>query len=141
MQRDRGEPGIGKIRTFRDLAVWRKSMGLVTRVYQRTQSFPQVEMYGLVSQMRRATVSIASNIAERFGRHSTSEYIHFLQISMGSLFEVETQLEIAQNLGYLEQEQFTGLEKDCRELERMLSALITSLRERRKASNGARRKQ
>jgi len=119
---------VGRIRTFRDLAVWRKSMALVTGVYRRTQSFPQVEMYGLVSQMRRATVSVPSNIAEGFGRHSTSEYVRFLQISISSLFELETQLEIAHNLGYLGHEDYAALENECREVERMLSALIASLR-------------
>jgi len=85
-------------------------------------------MYGLVSQMRRATVSVPSNIAEGFGRHSTSEYVRFLQISISSLFELETQLEIAHNLGYLGHEDYAALENECREVERMLSALIASLR-------------
>jgi len=107
--------------------VWQKAMTLVTQVYQRTQSFPESEMYGLVSQMRRAAVSIPSNIAEGFGRRSTKEYLRFLQISMGSLFELETQWEIARNLSYFGQEQYAAFEQGCREVERMLSALIASL--------------
>ena len=90
-------------------------------------------MYGLISQMRRCAVSIPSNIAEGFGRHSTNEYVRFLQISMGSLFELETQLQIAQNLGYLSREQYAGFENDCREVERILSALIAAVERRKKS--------
>ena len=126
---------MATIRTFRDLVAWQKSVALVTGVYQRTRVFPKEEMYGLVSQMRRAAVSIPSNVAEGFGRHSTNEYVRFLQISMGSLFELETQLEIAQNLGYLEPKQYEALEEDCREVERILSALIQGVK-RSQASKG-----
>ena len=107
-------------------------MALVTQVYQCTRLFPNEEMYGLISQMRRSAVSIPSNIAEGFGRHSTNEYVRFLHISMGSLFELETQLQIAQNLGYLNQDQHAVFEDDCREVERILSALIAGVERRKK---------
>lgn len=80
---------------YKDLEVWKQSMVLVTEVYQATGDFPKEELFGLVSQMRRAAVSIPSNIAEGCGRKNTKEYIQFLYISKGSLFELETQIEIA----------------------------------------------
>lgn len=80
---------------YKDLEVWKQSMVLVTEVHQATGDFPKEELFGLVSQMRRAAVSIPSNIAEGCGRKNTKEYIQFLYISKGSLFELETQIEIA----------------------------------------------
>ena len=119
---------MGDIRTFRDLVVWQKAMVLVTGIYRETKSFPKDETYGLVSQMRRCAVSIPSNIAEGYGRHATNDYLRFLQIAMGSLFELETQLQISCNLGYLNQDEVEESYSSCREVERMLSALIRSLR-------------
>ena len=115
------------IRTFRDLVVWQKAMALVTEIYRHTKSFPKDETYGLISQIRRSAVSIPSNIAEGFGRHATNDYLRFLRISMGSLSELETQIEISRNLGYLDNDEFETLESGCREVERMLSSLIRSL--------------
>jgi four helix bundle protein len=89
------------VKTYRDLLVWRKSMELVTEVYKQTKSFPKDEVWGLTIQIRRSAVSIPSNIAEGYGRNSTNDYIRFLQIASGSLYEVQTQLEIAFNLGFL----------------------------------------
>jgi len=85
----------------RDLEVWQKAMQLVTDVYLVTQAFPREELYGLSSQLRRGAVSVPSNIAEGCGRSSKKEFSQFLCHARGSLLEVETQLEIAQNLGYL----------------------------------------
>ena len=85
------------IRSYRDLVVWQKAMELVAEIYQRTRAFPMDEMFGLVSQMRRAAVSIPSNIAEGYGRASTGEYKQFLGHARGSLWEVETQILIAKN--------------------------------------------
>lgn len=129
------ETRMGGIKTFRDLLVWQKSMSLVTDIYRQTQSFPSNETYGLVSQMRRCAVSIPSNIAEGFGRRATKEYLRFLQIAMGSLFELETQLEISRNLQYLSTECFETFHGRCRELERMLSALIAGLKRAKEQEN------
>jgi len=110
------------------LVVWQKAMALVTQVYQWTRSLPNDEVYGLISQIRRCAVSIPSNIAEGFGRHATNDYLRFLQISMGSLFELETQIEISRNLGYLNKAEFEILDSSCREIERMISSLIRKIR-------------
>ena len=112
------------MRNYRDLVVWQKSMALVTKVYSITRLLPNEELYGLVSQIRRSAVSIPSNIAEGYGRYSTNDYIRFLQIAIGSLYELQTQLEICLNLGYLSKEHFEKIYEQSREIERMLSSLI-----------------
>jgi len=117
------------MKTYRDLIVWQKAMALVTEIYKVTKSFPRREDYGLTSQVRRCAVSIPSNIAEGYGRHSRNEYIRFLQITLGSLYELQTQLEIAANLGYLKKEEFDALYESTREVERMLSVLMRRLTE------------
>ncbi len=89
--------------SFRKIKVWQKSMVFVTKLYKTTRIFPQEELYGLTSQLRRSAISIPSNIAEGFGRKSSAEFKRFLQISMGSLFELQTQIEISKNLIFLEQ--------------------------------------
>ena len=89
-----------KIRTFRDLLIWQKSIKLVTQIYEVTKIFPKEEAFGLTSQMRRCAVSIPSNIAEGHGRNSTRDYLRFLQIATGSLYELQTQLVIANNLSF-----------------------------------------
>src|SRR5579862_7466163 len=91
------------VRNYRDLIVWQKAMDLATLVYQSTESFPQKEVFGLTNQLRRAAVSIPSNIAEGQGRNSNLDFRRFLGISRGSLQEVETQLELARRLGYLDE--------------------------------------
>jgi four helix bundle protein len=115
--------------TFRDIKVWQKAMNFVTNSYKNTRSFPQEEMFGLTSQMRRSAVSIPSNIAEGFGRKSTNEFIRFLQISMESLFELQTQFEISKNLGYLSESEYDELFADSREIEVMLSSFIRSIKQ------------
>jgi four helix bundle protein len=117
------------VKTYRDLIVWQKAMALVTEIYKVTMSFPRREDYGLTSQVRRCAVSIPSNMAEGYGRHSRNEYIRFLQIALGSLYELQTQLEIAASLGYLTKEDFDALYENTREVERMLSVLIKRLTE------------
>ena len=114
--------------TFREIKVWKKSMDLVTILYKSTKNFPQDELFGLTSQMRRCAVSIPSNIAEGFGRKSPNDFKRFLQISMGSLFELETQVEISKNLNYIDDFQFNNLYKDLREIEIMLSSFINSIK-------------
>ena len=113
--------------TFRDLLIWQKSMNFVTQIYQETESFPDSEKYGLVSQIRRSAVSIPSNIAEGYGRNSDGDFQRFLNISMGSLFEIQTQLQIAQNLEYLDTTENERLFDLSREIERMMSSFIRSI--------------
>ncbi len=119
---------MGEIKTYRDLLVWQKTMSLVTAVYRITKRFPVAEKFGLTSQIQRCAVSIPSNIAEGYGRRSTGDYVRFLQISMGSVFELQTQLEIARNLGYVTEELFDENYEFMREIERMLSSLISKLK-------------
>jgi len=116
------------MKTYRDLLVWQKAMILVTNIYKSTESFPKEEMYGLTQQIRRCAVSIPSNIAEGCGRGSNSDYSRFLQIALGSLFELQTQLEIAFNLNYTKQERFNEIFEMSREVERMLTSLIKSIK-------------
>ena len=123
-------------KTFRDLLVWKKSIDLVTNIYKLTSAFPQHEWLGVISQMRRASVSIPSNIAEGFGRKSKLDLIRFCQISMGSLFELQTQLIISRNLGYLKDPDFDGAIESSREIERMLSSFVMSLKGKQ-SSGGA----
>ena len=109
---------------FRKLLVWQKSMELVTKMYSSTQKFPKEELFGLTSQIRRSAVSIPSNIAEGYGRDSNNEYLRFLNISIGSLFELQTQIEIAKNIMYLNEKDFNDLYENSREIERMLVSFI-----------------
>jgi len=122
---------MAKIKTYRDLIVWQKSITLVTEIYEITKRFPRDETYGLISQIRRCAVSIPSNIAEGYGRNSTSDYIRFLHIATGSLYELQTQLEIAFNLEYLKKTVFDKLYESSREIERMLSSMSRKLNEKR----------
>lgn len=89
------------MKTHKDLDVWKLSVELVLDIYKITKNFPKEEIYGLTSQIRRSAISIPSNIAEGAGRNSKKEYVHFLYNSMGSLSELETQLMIAEKIGYL----------------------------------------
>jgi four helix bundle protein len=89
------------MKSFRELLVWQKGIEVVTRVYAVTGRFPKAETYGLTDQARRAAVSIPANIAEGYGRQSTQDYIRFLLIARGSLYELQTHMEIAGRLGYL----------------------------------------
>jgi four helix bundle protein len=118
---------MGDIRSYRDLIVWQKSMHLVTNIYTATKSFPSTELYALTSQLRRCAVSIPSNIAEGYGRNSTGDYKRFLQIAVGSIFELQTQIEIATNLEYLTTDMFTTLFNASKEIELMLLALIKKI--------------
>ncbi|MBN2588405.1 MAG: four helix bundle protein [Sedimentisphaerales bacterium] len=122
-----------KIKTYRDLIVWQKSMSLVTEIYKITKSFPKDEIYSLISQMRRCAISIPSNIAEGYGRNSTNDYIRFLNITMGSLYELQTQLEISLNLRYLKEETFNRFFELSREIERMLGSMIKKITDKDKS--------
>ncbi|OMQ11967.1 four helix bundle protein [[Flexibacter] sp. ATCC 35103] len=114
---------------FKKILVWQKSISLVTKIYKATRTFPKEEMFGLTSQIRRSSVSIPSNIAEGSGRESTKDFLRFLYISMGSIFEMQTQLEIAKNIIYIKEEEFNNLYEDSREIERMLASLIRKLKD------------
>ncbi len=102
-------------------------MHLVTDIYHLTKCLPKDEIYGLISQIRRCSVSIPSNIAEGYGRKSTVDYTRFLQIAIASLYELQTQLEICLNLKYIEDKIFNSTFDQSREIERMLSSLIAKL--------------
>jgi four helix bundle protein len=116
-----------QIRTYRDLLIWQKSMILVMEVYKTTQNFPKDEIYGLIGQMRRCAVSIPSNIAEGYGRNSSNDYVRFLRMAMGSLYELQTQFDISSNLGYITKNHYGKLFESSREIERMLSSLMKRL--------------
>ena len=114
---------------FRKILVWQKSITLVTKIYKATSTFPKEEMFGLTSQIRRSSVSIPSNIAEGCGREGTKDFLRFLYISLGSIFEMQTQLEIAKNIIYINEAEFNLLYEDSREIERMLASLIRKLKD------------
>ena len=112
---------------FKDLKVWQRSKELAVLVYRLTQKGPFTHDYGFRDQIRRAAVSVPSNIAEGYGRNSTSDYIRFLRIASGSVYELQTQLEIAVNLRYIRHEDFVGLNKVSEEIGKMLSTLIKKI--------------
>ena len=116
-----------KIKSYRDLVVWQKSINLVTTIYENTASYPVSEQFGLTSQTRRSSVSIAANIAEGYGRNSTQDYLRFLNIACGSLYELQTLLMIARNQELIDNKNFSELDARTREIERMLSSLIQKL--------------
>ncbi len=112
---------------YRDLLVWQKSMELVKQVYALTKLLPNEEVFGLSNQIRRAVVSIPSNIAEGYGRHSRNDYLRFLNIARGSKNEVETQLEICLMLDYLKPEPLSAAQSLCTEVGKMLNSLINTV--------------
>ena len=121
------DEGSSRIRSYRDLTVWQQAMDLVVDVYSLTRGLPADERFGLPSQLRRASVSIPSNIAEGWGRNRTGEYVQHLRYSSGSLREVETQLLITCRVGYLNETVVDPALKSCDQISRMLRALIHSL--------------
>jgi len=114
--------------SYRDLEVWQKSRKLATHIYRRTAKFPRIEWHGLVQQMRRAAVSVASNIAEAHGRSSSRERAKFLGIARGSLLELETQTFIAGDLGFVSERQTEIIVDACNEVARQLNGLIRHYR-------------
>lgn len=116
--------------SHKELKVWQKGIELVKSIYEITKSFPNNEQFGLVSQMRRAAVSIPSNIAEGCGRHSDKQLIHFLYISIGSASELETQTIISLELNFLEKIKAEQLLEMISEIIRMTSSLIKSIKAR-----------
>jgi len=115
------------LKNYKELKVWQKSYELCLKIYKITAKFPNEERYGLTSQIRRSAVSIPSNIAEGYGRKTTLDYIRMLYISYGSVCELETQILLAGDLGFIEKGELGTAKKDIAEIERMLKALIKSL--------------
>lgn len=115
------------VKSYRELIVWQKAMDMVAEVYKATEGFPREEIYGLTSQIRRAAVSVPSNIAEGQGRKSTNEFLHHLSIARGSLMEVETQLLLAARLSYLKPTDVAPFMERTSEIGRLLNGLYNSL--------------
>jgi four helix bundle protein len=116
--------------SHKDLILWQKAMDLAVRVHQVSTAFPKSELFGLVSQLRRAGASIPSNIAEGSARQSTKEFIYFLRVSRGSMAELETQLLLAQRIGYLSDSEVAGLQIMVDEVGRILNTVVTGLHRR-----------
>ncbi len=116
-----------EIRDYRDLLIWQKGIAIVKEVYLLTQRFPQAEIYGLSNQLRRAAVSIPSNIAEGQSRQHTAEFRQFLHLALGSLAELDTQFIIAHELSYISQENLTNVGSQIIELRKMIYSLIKKL--------------
>ena len=112
---------------FRKLTIWIKSMDLVTEIYQLTNTFPQHERFGLMSQMQRAAVSIPTNIAEGSAKTSNKDFARFLEISIGSLLEMETELTIALNLKYIDSMIFEKIQNEIIELQKMITGFKNKL--------------
>jgi four helix bundle protein len=120
----------GSIKTYRDLVAWQKAMALAELLYKVTTAFPSDERFGLISQMRRAGVSVPSNIAEGYGRARTAEYCRYLEISRGSLYELQTQAELARRFGWLQGKDLSSLRDAMRELDAVLGGLLRSVKRR-----------
>jgi four helix bundle protein len=114
--------------SFKDLAVWQRAVEMTLEVYKLTSSFPDSERFGLINQLRRASVSVPSNIAEGYGRATRGEYLQFLGHARGSNSEVETQIVIAKALGFGSKQMLQTAEELCHEVGRMLCAMMKSLR-------------
>lgn len=119
---------MSRMRSYRDLIAWQKAMDLVIAVYRLSREWPREETYGLVSQVRRAAVSVPSNIAEGQGRQSSKEFANHLSIAHGSLLELETQLVIAERLGYSDGDACGEALAQAAEVGRLLNGLLASLR-------------
>jgi four helix bundle protein len=116
------------MKDFRQLKVWEKSHQLALAIYKATKSFPKEELYSLTSQIRRASMSIPTNIAEGCGRNTVADFARLLQIAMGSASETEYQLLLSHDLGFLSKEDYEKLNNDVTEVKRMLTSFIQTLR-------------
>ena len=116
------------MRNFRQLEVWQKAVDIADKVYAICDDFPKYELYALSDQLRRAAVSMASNIAEGASRTSIAEFAHYLEISIGSAFEVETQLLIAMKRNYISKEIYETMIKELQSFERQLNTFISKLK-------------
>ena len=115
------------LKNYKELNVWQKAYNLCIEIYKITRKFPKEELYGLTSQMRRAAVSVPSNIAEGYGRKTTPEYLRSLYIAYGSSCELETQILLSGDLGLMKAEALNKIQEDLGEVERMLKALIKAV--------------
>jgi S23 ribosomal protein. len=115
------------IESYKDLEAWRLAVQATKAVYRLSERFPTEERFGLISQIRRASVSIPSNIAEGWGRQSTQDYVRFLRMARGSIFEVETQIVLARELGFVADEQTTEADSILKDAGRVLAGLIRSI--------------
>jgi len=118
------------MRNFRNLEIWRKGLSLVNQIYKLSRSIPEKETYGLISQITRSAISIPSNIAEGSGRKSSKEFVRFLEISLGSSYELETQLLIVENNFNIKKEEFKLILKDLIDLQKMITSYINSVNEK-----------
>jgi four helix bundle protein len=116
------------LKDYKELEVWQKAMDLAEHAYKQTRLFPSEERYGLTSQIRRSAASIPANIAEGWGRFTTSDYVHFLVIARGSLLELETHMLLSHRLGFLAEHDLADVQRLIVQIGRMLNALITRLR-------------
>ena len=116
-----------KIESFRDLRVWQAAFAMGVEIHRLTRAFPAAERFGLTSQLRRASIGVASNIAEGYGRGSRSDYLRFLKIARGSLFEVETQLDFAAAFGFAKPPAEVVVRQHCLDCNKMLAGLIRRL--------------
>ena len=116
------------MRNFRNYDVWNAGVDFSVHVYELTEQFPRKELYALCDQLQRASVSIPSNIAEGCSRRSQNEFAYFLEISLGSSYEVETQMEIARRLKYVKEEQFEDIITEVQSIEKRLTSLINTVR-------------
>jgi len=121
------EFGDYMIKNYKELDVWKNSMLLVQEIYIKTRDFSENEKFGLVSQMRRASVSIPSNIAEGWGRKTTKDYVKFLHISLGSLYELETQVIICENINLIDNNNLKEIHQFIKDISKMLNVLIYKL--------------
>ena len=119
------------MKTHKDLEVWKRSVDLVTFIYDVTRDFPKEEIYGLTNQIRRAAVSIPSNISEGAGRNHKKEFIQFLYVSLGSVAELETQFIIANNLNISTKESLIKIQNELTAIRKMISGLIINLKSRK----------
>jgi four helix bundle protein len=117
-----------KIKSYRELIIWQKSIQIVTNIYKLTRNFPKKKLFGLISQMRMCTISIPSNIAEGFGRNSQGDFKRFLNIALGSTYELKTQIEISLNLEYLNIENYKKLMESSVVLEKMTNSLASKIK-------------
>jgi four helix bundle protein len=118
------------LKNYRELIVWQKSYQSCLEIYRITKDFPKEEKYGLTSQIRRAAVSVPSNIAEGYGRKTTPDYVRSLYVAYGSNCELETQILLSRDLLYINKEDSKKIQENIEEVERMLKALIKSLEKR-----------
>jgi len=116
------------VKSYEDLIVWQKGKVLAVSIYRITKLFPKEELYGITSQLRRSSVSIPSNIAEGHGRSTTTEFVRFLEIARGSLYELLTQLDICHEVGLVVDAQYSPLREQAKEIEKMLNSLLSKLR-------------